>query len=70
MHYTREDGCRAWLPYGMFRAESLAVLLDEYGSAEAIYDKFRKDGSTFLQPYVNKYGISKLTEQAQRDKMH
>lgn len=70
MHYTREDGCRAWLTYGMFRAESLEALLEEYGSAEAIYDKFRKDGSTFLQPYVNEYGISKLTEQAQRDKMH
>ena len=70
MQYSREDGCRAWLTYGLFRADSLSALLDEYGTAEAIYDKFQDEGSTFLQPFLNEFGISKLAEQADRSKMH
>lgn len=70
MRYTREDGCRAWLTHGMIRSDILAELLDEYGSAEAIYDKFLKEGSGFLKHQVNEFGRAKLTEQAAQDKMH
>ena len=70
MRYSREDGCRAWLTYGLIRADLLSDLLDEYGSAEAIYDKFVSSGSSFLKKYVRPYGIEKLTEQADKDMMH
>lgn len=70
MRYTREDGCRAWLTYGMFRSDALCELLEEYGSAEAVYDKFAASGGGFLKARVNEFGLSQLSEQAQRDKMH
>ena len=70
MRYTREDGCRAWLTYGMFRADRLSALLEEYGSAEAIYDKYKKDGGAFLKPYVNEFGVDQLAEQSSKDRMH
>lgn len=70
MHYTREDGCRAWLTYGLLRADMLCELLQEFASAEAIYDRFKTYGSGFLKKYVGEYGISQLTEQADRDRMH
>lgn len=70
MRYTREDGCRAWLTYGMIRADMLSALLDEYGSAEVIYDKFVTEGNGFLKKYVNESSMAKLTEQASKDGMH
>lgn len=70
VRYTREDGCRAWLTYGLIRADALNELLEEYGCAEAIYDKFVMDGSTFLQKKVGEYGRTQLAEQAQRSRMH
>ena len=70
MRYTREDGCRAWLTYGLFRADALHDLLEEYGSAEAIYDRFVKSGGAFLKDRAGENGVTKLAEQADRDKMH
>lgn len=70
MRYTREDGCRAWLTYGMFHADALHELLEEYGSAEAIYDRFTKSGGSFLKERAGEFGLTKLTEQAERGKMH
>ena len=70
MRYTREDGCRAWLTYGMFRADTLQELLQEFGNAEAIYDRFVKRGGDFLKKRVGEFGLEQLTEQASRDKMH
>lgn len=70
VRYTREDGCRAWLTYALMRADALNELLDEFGSAEAIYDKFVGTGSGFLKKRVGEYGLSQLTEQSHRDKMH
>lgn len=70
MRYTREDGCRAWLTHGLIRADNLARLLQEYGSAEAIYEKFTNSEHEFIKAYVNEYGLSKLIERASRDKMH
>lgn len=70
MRYTREDGCRAWLTYGLLRADVVCDLLQEFGSAEAIYDRFTASGSGFLKKRVGEYGIGQLAEQANRDKMH
>lgn len=70
MHFSREDACRAWLTYGMFRADLLCDLLEEYGTAEAVYDQFCASGGGFLKKYVNDYGIEQLTEHAPREKMH
>lgn len=70
MRYSREDGCRAWLTYGMLRAELLRELLDEFDSAENIYDRFLRSGGSFLAKRVGKYNLDQLTEHAQRDQMH
>lgn len=70
MRYTREDGCRAWLTYGMMRADVLTELLAEFGSAEAIYDKFIASGGSFLKKHVNEFCMAQLKEQADREKMH
>lgn len=70
MRYTREDGCRAWLTYGQFRADALNELLDEFGCAEAVYDRFVHSGGAFLKKWVNQYGIDQLREQASQSRMH
>lgn len=70
MRYTREDACRAWLTYGLLRSDVLCELLEEYGSAEAIYDRFTASGGGFLKKRLNEFAIAQLTEKAQREKMH
>ena len=70
MRYTREDGCRAWLTYALMRADALNELLEEFGTAEAIYDRFVGVGSGFLKSRVSEYGLAQLTQQCSRDKMH
>lgn len=71
MQYSREDGCRAWMTNGLFLPTLCADLLNEYGSAEAIYDRFIRDGSRFLKDRgVADFAISSLQEQATQDKMH
>lgn len=70
MRYTREDGCKAWLTYGLIRADVLNDLLLEHGSAEAIYDRFVQHGGAFLRERIPEYCISQLAQQAERKKMH
>lgn len=70
MRYTREDGCRAWLTYAMPRADALCDLLDEFGSAEEIYDRFVSSGGAFLKKWLNEYSIDQLAEHAPRECMH
>jgi len=70
VRYTREDACRAWLTYGMFRADALEEILREYGSAEEIYDRFSTHGPAFLKGYVNEFGMEQLREHAPKDQMH
>lgn len=70
MRYTREDGCRAWLTYAPIRADILQELLDTFGTAESIYDRFMSNGRSFLKKYVNEYGLSMLAEHAQPEMMH
>lgn len=70
MNYSREAACRAWLTYGMFKADFLNTLLEEYGRAEAIYDQFCSSGGEFLKKYLNEYCIDQLKLHAPRQKMH
>lgn len=70
VRYTREAACLAWLTYGMFRADHLTRLLEEYGSAEAIYDRFNAHGPGFLAGYTNEFGLSQMQEQASQARMH
>lgn len=71
MRYTREDGCRAWLIHGMLKPDTLTALLEEYGSAEAVYDTFIKAGGEFLRARsVSDHSIASLRQNSVRDKMH
>lgn len=70
MRYTREDACRAWLAYGLIPADALTELLHEFGSAEAIYDRFIQKGACFLKGRVNDFGLSELTKAAPQKRMH
>lgn len=70
MRYSREDGCRAWLTYANSKADALSDLLEEYGCAETIYDKFMKSGGAFLKKWINQYGIDQLKEHSSREQMH
>ena len=71
VRYTREDGCRAWLTHGVIHAETLTALLEEFGTAESIYDRFVASGGSFLKQYrVRDASISMLSRQASREKMH
>lgn len=70
MRYSREDGCRAWLTYALARSDALTDLLEEFGTAEAIYDRFCAQGGKFLKKWINQYGIDQLTEHASREQMH
>lgn len=71
MRYTREDGCRAWLAYAMLRPETAAELLDEFGCAEAVYDRFIRSGAGFLRERgVNGAAVEELRERADSHRMH
>ena len=70
MRYTREDGCRAWLTYGMLRADVLSSILEEYGSAEKVYDDFLETNGASLREIVGESALKRLHEHAHRDKMH
>lgn len=70
MKYSREDGCRAWLTYGMLRADLLRELLEEYDSAERIYDNFTESNGAFLSMKIGEYNRCQLLEHGRRDEMH
>lgn len=71
MHYTREDGCRAWLTYGLLSADTLRELLTDFGSAEAVYEQFiATDGKALSSYSVNEDAIATLRKQAEAEQMH
>ena len=71
MHYSREDGCRAWLTYGMLSAESLREVLNHFGSAEAVYGSFvGTDGRALKELGVSAEAIANLRTQADAGQMH
>ena len=69
MRYTREDGCRAWLAYGMIQPGVMSALLEAFGSGEAVYDRFRQSSSA-LSAYAGEKQISVLQERSRPDAMH
>lgn len=70
MRYSREDGCRAWLTYAQTTSDVLLNILDDFGSAEAVYDQFLKDKGKCLKPYLPLAQIDLLKEQATPEMMH
>ncbi len=70
MRYTREDGCRAWLTYGQLTPENLRGVLAEFGSAEALYDRFCQDSGEFLRDRMPQRCIDQLRKQCGRTAMH
>ena len=68
MQYTREDGCRAWLTYGQMSHQTLTGLLDEYGTAEALYDSRHRDASWMAQ--LTDAQRKRLLAQGKPDAMH
>lgn len=70
MHYTREDGCRAWLTYALARAEVIAEILEEYQTAESVYDRFIREGSAFLKGKINDFGLEQLELHSSKEMMH
>lgn len=70
MKYSREDGCRAWLTYGSFQADQLSQVLNEFGSAENVYERFLTHGGSFLKKYCSDYGIEQLQQRSSRRMMH
>ncbi len=70
MRYTREDGCRAWLTYAQVHSDVVQKILDDFGSAEAVYDRFLQDKGKCLKPYMALAQIEFLREQATPEAMH
>lgn len=70
MRYTRLDGCRAWLTYAHLRPAALARLIYEQGDADAIYERFVRDGARFLEGYAAQEQIEMLRQHAQPQAMH
>lgn len=70
MRYTREDGCRAWLTYGFLSYQALRGVIEEFGCAEPIYDRFMGEGDGFLREWADEEQLSLLRQQAPRQRMH
>ncbi|MGN0777547.1 MAG: DNA-processing protein DprA [Aristaeellaceae bacterium] len=70
MRYTRLDGCRAWLMYACFQPEPLTAMLRTFGDAQAIYDRFIREGTVLLEPYATPQQLDILRRQAEPQAMH
>lgn len=70
VHYSREDGCRAWLAYALMPPIKLMRLLQEFGSAETIYTEYVRTGGEVLRPFVRKQGLQELSAHATPEAMH
>lgn len=71
MHYTREDGCLAWLGCCRLNPDTSAELMRVFGSAEAIYDRVVSQGSGFMMEYgLSEQAIANARSLAERSTMH
>ncbi len=68
--YQREDGCRAWLAFARCRPGSLTELLEEYGSAEAVYDAVCRDRGKCLEGRLPPAAVQRLVSRAEPGLMH
>ncbi len=70
MRYSREDGCIAWLANGRLSYDCFRTLIDEFGSAEAVYETLLSDGVEAFQDFIPSEPLQKLAANANRDAMH
>lgn len=70
MRYRREDGCRAWLTCAAWRPDTLAQILARHGSAEAVYDRFMREGGAFLEDVAKPQQLQWLSENAPTEVIH
>lgn len=70
MKYTFEDGCRAWLTYAHTQPVPLQRMMDEFGSATAIYEQCKRDGGKTLRRYLTERNVEKLLQRSARPAMH
>ena len=70
MRYSREDGCRAWLTHAQVQPAVIRKILEDFGTAEKLYDQFVKDKGKCLKPYLPPAEIDFLMEKAQPEAMH
>ncbi len=70
MKYTYEDGCRAWLTYAYTQPAALQRMMDEFGTASAIYDRCRRDGGQSIRGFLTERNTQLLVRQSSRDMMH
>ncbi len=70
MQYQREDGCRAWLAYARCSARTVRSLVEEWGSAEGVYDQALRDRGECLRAVMRPAAAQRLMEQARPEAMH
>lgn len=70
MQYTREQACQAWLTYGTLSYELLRDLLNEYDSAEQIYDAFMHTNGELLKDMLPVESYTRMKKQAEPSCMH
>ena len=70
MRYSREDGCRAWLTYAELPPLKLRALLEDFGSAEAVYECVVYGRTAELKSYCNEKQLDRLLRRADKDAMH
>ena len=68
--YDREDGCRAWLTHARNQPAQLTHLMEEFQSAEAVYDQTRRDGGKMLREYLAPANVRRLVAAAAPENMH
>ena len=68
--YSREDGCRAWLTHARTQPDQLTRLMDDFQTAEAVYDQTCRDGGKTLWEYLAPYNVRRLLEAAKPENMH
>lgn len=71
MRYTREEGCRAWLTYGLMTANKLQAVLDAFdGDAQCVYDAFVRTGGQCLEKLTKPEQRAQLLQRAAPEQMH
>ncbi len=70
MLYQREDGCRAWLASARLSPETARTLIEDFGSAEAVYDQTRRDRGKALGEHLKPARIQQLLEASAPEAMH
>lgn len=70
MQYTREDGCIAWLASGRLSYDCFSHLLEEFGSAQDVYDALQEEGADALRDFIPSARLERLMSSAGKKAMH